>query len=117
MGTKQINKMYATDVTSHLVHLFTKTSDLLSPELCKAFILYVYKAHRHKTVCFIKLSHAKCALVEKKISGWVSNFTSLRTLQAEKYAPIGERLCFKYLVCKISAICMEPVEINYTMIY
>ena len=46
----------------------------------------------------------------------VSNFTLLCTLQAEKYAPTGERFGFKCLVCKISAIRTETIEINYTMI-
>ena len=68
-----------------------RTSGLISPQLCKTAILYAYKVHRHKTLCFIKLSHAKCASEETTISVWMSNFTLLRTLQYEKYAPTGER--------------------------
>ena len=62
-------------------------SGLVSPELYKTVILYAYKTHRHKTLCFIKLSHTKCAWEEKKISVWMSNVTllrMLRKLQAEK---------------------------------
>ena len=51
LGTKQINKICATDVTSHQYMA----------------ILYADKAHRHKTLCFIKLSHAKCASEEKRL--------------------------------------------------
>ena len=46
----------------------------------------------------------------------MSNYTLIRTLQAEKYSPRGERFCSKCFVCKISAICTATIETNQTMI-
>ena len=74
-GQKQTIKMHVTDVTSHLW--------FSSPQLCKTVIIYAYKAHKHKTLCFIKLSQVTCASEENN----KHNSTLLRILQAEKYAP------------------------------
>ena len=58
MGTKQINENFI--LTLHRI------SGLVSPQLSKTAILCAYKVHRHKTLCFIKLSHAKYASEEKR---------------------------------------------------
>ena len=43
-----------------------RISGLVAPKICKTVIIYAYKAHRHKTVCLIKLSRIKCASEEIK---------------------------------------------------
>ena len=52
-------------------------SGLVSQQLCKTIVIYAYKNHKNKTLCFIKLSHVNCASDKH-------NFTLLHTLQTEQ---------------------------------
>ena len=82
---------------------------LVSQQLCKTAILI----HRHKTLFYQAFSHKMC-IRWKTIRVWMSNFMLLRTRW--KICSHRWKILFKCLICKISVICMEAIEINYIMI-